>query len=80
MKEVATMTEFSGGPGFAAFVATFAMVLLTVVLMRSLNKQLRKVRTSHPDDDAAVMNREEASGTQHDDRGGGEVAGEPRDS
>lgn len=73
------MMEFTGGPGFAAFVATFALVLVTLVLMRSLNKQLRKVRTSHHDD-AAVMNREDASGTQHDNRDGGEVAGEPRDS
>lgn len=73
------MLEFTGGPGFAAFVATFSMVLLTLVLMRSLNKQLRKVRTS-PHEDADVMTRADASGTEKHDRDGGEVAGESRDS
>ena len=32
------------GPGWAAFVATFALTLAVVVLFRSLNKHLRKVR------------------------------------
>ncbi|WP_430867583.1 hypothetical protein [Demequina aurantiaca] len=79
MKEVANMIEFTGGPGFAAFVATFSLVLVTLVLMRSLNKQLRKVRTSHPDD-AAVMTRNDDLDTEKHDRDGGEVAGESNDS
>ncbi|WP_152650545.1 hypothetical protein [Demequina aurantiaca] len=73
------MTEFTGGPGFAAFVATFSLVLVTIVLMRSLNKQLRKVRTARPEG-GAVMESKRASGTEDDDRDGGKVAGESRDS
>lgn len=42
------MQDFTGGPGFMAFVVTFTLVTLTVVLMRSLNKHLRKVRTQSP--------------------------------
>ncbi|WP_152649748.1 hypothetical protein [Demequina oxidasica] len=73
------MTEFTGGPGFAAFVATFSLVLVTIVLMRSLNKQLRKVRTARTDG-GAVMESSEASGTEDDNRDGRKVAGESRDS
>ena len=72
------MTEFTGGPGFAAFVATFSLVLVTVVLMRSLNKQLRKVRTSPPND-PSVMTRDAASGIEENNRDGDEVTGESRD-
>ena len=72
------MTEFTGGPGFAAFVATFSLVLVTVVLMRSLNKQLRKVRTSPPTD-ASVMTSEAGSGIEENNRDGDEVTGESRD-
>lgn len=71
--------EFTGGPGFAAFIATFSVVLVTLVLMRSLNKQLRRVRTSHHDD-PAVMTNDDASGMEDGDRHGDEVTGEPRDS
>lgn len=42
--------DFLGGPGFLAFVATFAVVAATVLLMRSLSKHLRKVRTSDPEE------------------------------
>ncbi|WP_084099715.1 hypothetical protein [Demequina sp. NBRC 110051] len=45
------MADFSGGPGFAAFVATFLMVAAAVVLMLSLSRHLRKVRTRPPEDD-----------------------------
>ncbi len=41
-------SDFSGGPGFAAFVATFALVAVAVLLFRSLSKHLRKVRTHPP--------------------------------
>lgn len=71
------MTEFTGGPGFAAFIATFALVLVTVVLMRSLNKQLRKVRTSPPQ--PSVMTRDAASSIEENNRDGDEVTGESRD-
>jgi hypothetical protein len=76
------LTEFSGGPGFAAFIATFSMVLVTLVLMRSLNKQLRKVRTSHHEAGAEdeVMTRDDASGIEDGDGRGNEHQGEPRDS
>lgn len=72
------MTEFTGGPGFAAFVATFVMVGLTIVLMRSLNKQLRKVRTSRADE-ALAMGSDDSSGIKKNDRDGDEVTGESRD-
>lgn len=73
------MMEFTGGPGFAAFIATFSIVLVTLVLIRSLNRQLRKVRTSHHDD-ADVMHSDGASGMEDGNRDGNEVTGETRDS
>lgn len=83
MKEVTDMIEFTGGPGFAAFIATFSLVLVTLVLMRSLSKQLRKVRTSHHED--AVVVAEPTPGTTNSsieqrDGDGDEVKSEPRDS
>ncbi len=45
------MADFSGGPGFLAFVATFLMVAAAVGLMLSLSRHLRKVRTRPPEDD-----------------------------
>jgi hypothetical protein len=78
VKEVTEMIDFSGGPGFAAFVATFSVVLVTLVLMRSFNKQLRKIRTSPPED-GAVLSSEAASGIEDDNGGGNEVTGESRD-
>lgn len=73
------MTEFTGGPGFAAFIATFSMVLVTLVLMRSLNKQLRKVRTQPPAD-AAVMANTATSGIEEHNDDGDEVTGKARNS
>ncbi len=43
------MADFTGGPGLLAFIATFSMVALTILLFRSLNKHLRKVRTNPPE-------------------------------
>lgn len=37
-------TDFAGGPGFLAFVVTFAMVAAGVLLFFSLSRHLRKVR------------------------------------
>lgn len=42
------MADFSGGPGFLAFVATLLLVAGVIVLLRSLNKHLRKVRVNPP--------------------------------
>lgn len=42
------MADFSGGPGFLAFIATLVLVVGVVVLLRSLNKHLRKVRVNPP--------------------------------
>lgn len=78
MKEVITVTDFTGGPGLAAFIATFSVVLVTLVLMRSLNKQLRKVRTSPPVDEGGVANAT-ALGVEDNDGRSGELTGEPGD-
>ncbi|WP_159450186.1 hypothetical protein [Demequina sp. NBRC 110056] len=43
------MADFTGGPGFGAFVATFAVVVGAIILFRSLSKHLRKVRTHPPE-------------------------------
>lgn len=48
------MANFNGGPGFAAFVATFLMVAAAVVLMLSLSRHLRKVRTRPPEDEESA--------------------------
>lgn len=42
------MADFSGGPGFLAFMATLLLVVGVVVLLRSLSKHLRKVRVNPP--------------------------------
>ncbi|WP_061961687.1 hypothetical protein [Demequina flava] len=89
------MTSFAGGPGFAAFVATFLLVGAAIVLFLSLSKHLRKVRTHPPHESAAVdagadgavqaMESEGSAGSMlesdvEDHKGdGGEVAQEPRD-
>lgn len=66
-------SQFSGGPGFLAFVVTFGLVVAGVLLFRSLSGHLRKVRTHPPVDDE--------SGVPEDDEGTrDEVADEPRDS
>ena len=62
--------QFSGGPGFLAFVVTFALVAGGVLLFRSLSAHLRKVRTHPP-----------ASNVVEDDDGTrDEVADESSDS
>ncbi len=38
------MEDFTGGPGFLAFVFTFALAGAGVLLFRSLTKHLRKVK------------------------------------
>ncbi|WP_144268123.1 hypothetical protein [Demequina sp. NBRC 110055] len=63
------MANFSGGPGFAAFVATFLMVAAAVVLMLSLSKHLRKVRTRPPEGEA-----EGAAASADDAASSGEIA------
>lgn len=62
-------SSYLGGPGFAAFVATFLLVGAGLLLFRSLSKHLRKVRTHPP----------ESAGVQEDDGTGDEVAKEPGD-
>lgn len=69
-------STFTGGPGFLAFVVTFALVVGAIFLFRSLSSHLRKVRT-HPPSDAP---RDDASVVVEDDEGAGdEVADEPGD-
>lgn len=83
------------GPGWPAFVATFAMTIAAILLFRSLSKHLRKVRV-----EAAALGgaaREGAArgqstpsaadaptplglGVEDGDRRGDVVTGEPRDS
>ncbi|WP_062389290.1 hypothetical protein [Demequina iriomotensis] len=86
-------SDFTGGPGFLAFVATFAMVAAAILLFRSLGKHLRKVRTQDARDaraaEAAVddapdgadaSSPEDASGDAEGGEGGGdEVTGEAGD-
>jgi len=62
-------SQFSGGPGFLAFVVTFGLVVGAVLLFRSLSSHLRKVRT-HPPESAIA---EDDDGTRD------EVADEPGD-
>ncbi|WP_062519715.1 hypothetical protein [Demequina silvatica] len=83
-------SDFTGGPGFLAFVVTFSLVAAGVLLFRSLSKHLRKVRAQAARDAAA---RDEATGASSPAEGssegsgdgeggegrGDEVAGEPGD-
>lgn len=65
------MADFTGGPGLAAFLATFAMVGAAILLFRSLGKHLRKVRTHPPESDDATRRRpDEPAGS--DDPGSSE--------
>lgn len=48
------MADFSGGPTFGAFVATFLLVVAVILLARSLSKHLRKVRTHPPEHQAGA--------------------------
>ena len=78
------MTGYEGGPGFLAFVVTFALVGATILLIRSLGKQLRKVRTHPPAaDDAGEPGGAAATGAmsrpKNRKRGGDVVADESSD-
>ena len=66
-------TSFSGGPGFLAFVVTFALVVGAILLFRSLSTHLRKVRTHPPADEEKSVGVEDDEGTRD------EVADEPGD-
>jgi hypothetical protein len=73
-------SDFSGGPGFAAFVVTFLLVVGVLVLFRSFNKQLRKVRTHPPEHERPTDAETEASPGGEDGDGAGDVvADEPGD-
>jgi hypothetical protein len=64
------------GPGWAAFVATFAVTIAVILLARSLNKHLRKVRldAANRAQAAATDTARPASGLSVEDRdGGGDV-------
>ncbi len=71
------------GPGWAAFVATFLLTVAVIVLFRSLNKHLRKVRLEAAGraDAAASGPQRPVSGLSVEDRDGrGDVvAGETGD-
>lgn len=64
------------GPGWAAFVATFVLAVAVILLARSLNKHLRKVRLEAAGraQAAAAHPERPASGLSAEDRdGGGDV-------
>ena len=64
------------GPGWAAFVATFVLALAVILLARSLNKHLRKVRLEAAGRAQAATTdpARSASGVSAEDRdGGGDV-------
>ncbi len=67
------MTSFTGGPGFLAFVATFLLVGAVVLLMLSLSKHLRKVRTRPPVEERAGDAEEATAGVSD----GSVVSAEP---
>lgn len=75
------MRDFAGGPGFMAFVFTFAVVIIALLLFRSLGKHLRKVRTNPPEfaTAAEAPATGKALGTEDRDGGRGVVAQEPND-
>lgn len=85
--------DFTGGPGFLAFVVTFSLVVAGILLFLSLSKHLRKVRArdareraeaekaagaAQPDRSAAAGTAGSA-GVEGGERGGDQVAGEPGD-
>ena len=77
-------TDFSGGPGFLAFVVTFGVVIASVVLFLSLSRHLRKVRAREAREAREAAEREAAAGTASGDsegreRSGDEVTGEAGD-
>ncbi len=61
-----------------AFVFTFAVVALTIVLMRSLNKHLRTVRTHPPVSDGSgdAATHTTADSRAEDSNSGGDVVAE----
>lgn len=62
------------GPGWAAFVATFALTIAVIVLFRSLNKHLRKVRLEAAARVETAKPSGPTSGLSVEDRdGGGDV-------
>ena len=77
-------SEFSGGPGFLAFVVTFALVVALILLVRSLSSHLRKVRTHPPESEQAESTGAQptsapSTGVEEDDGTRDEVADEPGD-
>jgi hypothetical protein len=66
-------STFSGGPGFLAFVVTFGLVVVAILLFRSLSKHLRTVRTHPPEAEG------ESLVVEDDEGAGDEVADEPGD-
>lgn len=83
-------SDFSGGPGFLAFLATFGLVIAGVILFLSLSRHLRKVRAQAAREAAAAevtdaveatpASSPDASGDgESGERGGDEVADEPGD-
>ncbi|NYI42302.1 hypothetical protein BKA03_002421 [Demequina lutea] len=69
------------GPGWPAFVATFALALAVILLSRSLNKHLRKVRFEAANRaQASASAARPASGVNAEDRdGGGDVVARETD-
>ena len=72
-------SDFSGGPGFLAFVVTFALVVALILLVRSLSSHLRKVRTHPPASEAAPSTGAQSTGVEEDDGTRDEVADETGD-
>lgn len=78
-------SDFSGGPGFLAFVATFGLVIAGVILFLSLSRHLRKVRAQEAREAEAAAEATSAgspapSGDGEGGEGrGDEVTGEPGD-
>lgn len=78
--------DFSGGPGFLAFVVTFSLVIAGVLLFRSLSKHLRKVKAREAAEQRAAQEAREAreaaqatdasSPEASDDAEGGEPGGD----
>ncbi|MDN4475614.1 hypothetical protein QQX09_07085 [Demequina sp. SYSU T00192] len=80
-------SDFTGGPGFLAFVVTFGLVVAGVLLFLSLSKHLRKVRAqaareaAEREQDAAASSPDDTGSGDGEGRDGGgdEVTGEPGD-
>lgn len=68
-------SDFTGGPGFLAFVATFALVVAGVLLFLSLSRHLRKVRARDARDREEARRGGEGSGGDDAPAGGAPAAG-----